>query len=49
MNLSDGSEAQYKMRKNLSTSTMNKILVSLLNGISSQAMGRDQQMEWEGP
>jgi hypothetical protein len=44
MYVSDGSAAQYKMRKNLSTSTVNKILVSLLNGTSSQqAMGRDSE------
>jgi hypothetical protein len=34
-----------KRGHNLSASTINKILVSLLNGISlQQAMGRDQQM-----
>jgi hypothetical protein len=49
MYFSDGSAAQYKNRKKLSTSTKNKILGSLLNGISSQqAMGRDQQMKWKG-
>jgi hypothetical protein len=46
MYLSDGSAAQYKKRKKLSTSTMNKILVSLLNGTSlQQAMRTDKQME----
>jgi hypothetical protein len=43
--------AQFNKRtaKNLSTSTTNKILVSLLNGIPlQQAMGRGQQMKWEG-
>jgi hypothetical protein len=46
MYLSDGSAAQYKKRKKLSTSTMNKISDSLLNGtFSQQARGRDQQME----
>jgi hypothetical protein len=45
MYLSDGSAAQHK-RKKLSTSTMNKILVSLLNGTSlQQAIRTDKQME----
>jgi hypothetical protein len=38
-----------KVETNLSTSTMNKILVSLLNGTSlKQAMGMDYQMLWKG-
>jgi hypothetical protein len=46
MYLSDDNAAQYKNRKNVSISTMNKMLVSQQNGNSSQqAMGRDQQME----
>jgi hypothetical protein len=46
MYLSDGSAAQYKKRKKLSTSTMNTILVSLLNGSAlQQIMGTGKQME----
>jgi hypothetical protein len=49
MYFSDGSTAQYKNRKNSSTSTMNKIMVSLMNVTSlEQAIGMDKQMEWEG-
>lgn len=41
--------APYKDRKYLSACSMIKILISLLNGISSQqAMGMGMQMEWEG-
>jgi hypothetical protein len=37
-----------RKEQNLSTCTMNKILVSLLNRTSlQQVKGREQQMEWE--
>jgi hypothetical protein len=48
MGFSDGSAYESKNRKKkFSTSfTMKEILVSVLNGISTQqAMGRDQQVE----
>jgi hypothetical protein len=47
MYLSDGSAAQYKNRKKNQHLTMNMILISLLNGTSSQqAMGRGTG--WKG-
>jgi hypothetical protein len=48
LNTRFGERKNKKKKKEIyKTSTMSQILVSLLNGTSSQAMGRDQQMEWE--